>query len=432
MLKFEGDDMKIKIIIIMIAALIVVSTADAFVFRGIEYKWGTHRVDVMSYESMMEDSELVEDEPASLVYQFTTKDGPAVAVYSFEGDRLKQAFIYIETKYSLLTNYVVFHQIKKSFEGSIGDPINETTDNCLYQIDDTLVYLWFERDELGQIAINFQPTSSIENANNTEADQDVSSSNYVAFKNSVDTLENVEWGANPETLSDLTFQNHDTTDGVSVYVDKDSNRYLYFKKKLFSVVNFYEDTEATRKKKIDYLDEKFGKGTNKEKYFLKFIVWKTENYSISLVPKPNNPNISVIEFEYTSILREKEEYPKKIQSQQTKVTSEKENEQKKSDGYNFVNVDDLILDIKTLKGRKIKTKAVGTLLRIINDFNIWLYRSENDYTTPINVNANNLPRDQRKYLLKNCEAERCKIMVFGRVDTDIIGSHIIVADKISY
>lgn len=104
--------MKIKIIIILIAALIAVSTADAFVFRGIEYKWGTHRVDVMRYESMLEDSELVEDEPGSLAYQYTTKDGPAVALYFFEGDRLKQALIYIETKYSLLTNYVVFHQIK--------------------------------------------------------------------------------------------------------------------------------------------------------------------------------------------------------------------------------------------------------------------------------------------------------------------------------
>ena len=424
--------MKIKIITILIAALVAVSTADTFVFRGVDYKWGTHRIDVMNYESMMEDSELVEDDPGSLAYQYTTKDGPAVALYFFEGDRLKQALIYIETKYDYLTNYVVFHKIKKSLEDSIGDPINETTNDCLYQIDDTFVYLKFEHDNLGQIGINFLPASSMENDNNTMADNDVSSSNYESFKNSVDTIDNLQWGASPVILPGLTLQNHDKPDGVSVYVDEDNNRYLYFDEKLFSVVKFYDDTEATRKKKIDYLNAKFGKGTIEEKHFLKFVVWKTENNSISLVPNPTNPNISIVKFNNTSISREKDEYAKKIQSQQTEVASEIKNEMRKSDGYKFVNVDDLRLDIKTLKGKKVKTKAVGTLLRLMDNFNILLYQSEDDYTTPVSVNADNLPRDQRKYLLKNCEIERCNIMVFGKIDTDIIGAHIIVADKISY
>jgi hypothetical protein len=91
-----------------------------------------------------------------------------------------------------------------------------------------------------------------------------------------------------------------------------------------------------------------------------------------------------------------------------------------------------MLPIKGLYREKVRTKGAGQLLILMDDYQIWLYEGSFDYANPTLVDATNLPRNQRKYLLDNCQSFRCNIMVYGKVETDILGTHFIVADKISW
>jgi len=82
-------------------------------------------------------------------------------------------------------------------------------------------------------------------------------------------------------------------------------------------------------------------------------------------------------------------------------------------------------------GEKVKTAGTGNLMKIFDQYILFLYLNHEDFNDPIQVHATNLPRNQRKFLLNNCSSKRCDVIVSGTIDTDAIGVYVLVADKIA-
>ena len=150
------DEMKKILITITVLYFITLSTANAFVFRGVDYKWGTNKIDVMNYESMIPGATLVENNTDNLVYQIQSEWGPAEVIYKFKDSRLSEAGIVFNLEDDFMTNYIVYHRIKKALENSIGKPLTEKQYVSAFKTEDAFITIVFDKDAGNIVVVLYQ------------------------------------------------------------------------------------------------------------------------------------------------------------------------------------------------------------------------------------------------------------------------------------
>lgn len=97
--------------------------------------------------------------------------------------------------------------------------------------------------------------------------------------------------------------------------------------------------------------------------------------------------------------------------------------------YKNIGLPDLKADIGTLVGKKVET--TGKLQTVGNLDMVFLKTDEFDMA-PVMVNANGLPRDDRKKLLNGCQMVLCVATIGGIVKkTPYMGLQLI-ADKVAW
>ena len=138
--------MKFRIITIMIVSLIVVSTANAFEFRGFKYKWGANKTEVIKNESSISASPARIDKPDQLVYEYQSEWGPAFAIYRFEKNKLIATCLYHKPG---TTNYSMYHSIKRVYEKNIGETITVDPKSCWLLSADAFIQIMFVEDNGG-------------------------------------------------------------------------------------------------------------------------------------------------------------------------------------------------------------------------------------------------------------------------------------------
>jgi hypothetical protein len=292
--------------------------------------------------------------------------------------------------------------------------------------------MYWARASLFEKEIDSQQTNVASNGKNTKQKNNgnkkkipIQNGRFAEFRNIVDSIEEVDWGTNPNNIKNITLFEEQDQYGVSKYLSNETEIlkvFEFFNNKLYLYGTGTKDPEEA-KMWVEYLNSKLGKGkTIREDY----IIWEKGVIISEYIVKTNN--YFSFDFWHVELLAERNRSSEEIKkSQQTSVASNQ-----KVDGYKSVSFEDLRLDIKSLYKEKVKTKGAGQLLILMDDYQIWLFEGSFDLANPITVDATSLPRNQRKYLLQNCQSFRCNIMVYGKVETDIIGTHIIVADKISW
>ena len=99
-----------------------------------------------------------------------------------------------------------------------------------------------------------------------------------------------------------------------------------------------------------------------------------------------------------------------------------------SDDYTEVSFEDLLLDVKDYQDERVKITALGSF----SVGSLSLSDSITSFNT-ISVETDNLSRDERKYILRNCSdlTTRCKLTVYGTAGMDdIFEQPIIYAERV--
>ena len=99
--------------------------------------------------------------------------------------------------------------------------------------------------------------------------------------------------------------------------------------------------------------------------------------------------------------------------------------QAESEDYKNIDYIDLKLDINSLVGQKIKTRAVAQLVA-----DMFMIKQEIVDMSALFVNIDNISREERKYILTSC-ATGCNVTVFGRVG-EVMFERGVIAEKIEW
>ncbi|OQB47423.1 MAG: hypothetical protein BWY02_02135 [bacterium ADurb.Bin157] len=93
--------------------------------------------------------------------------------------------------------------------------------------------------------------------------------------------------------------------------------------------------------------------------------------------------------------------------------------------YQSMDLIDLKIDIASLMGKKVKVKALGQLCG-----DMFLIKKDMMDVSPIIVETKDLPREQRKYIIQNCNLG-APVIIYGTVGT-VMFQNGLIAEKIEW
>ena len=153
--------MRQHLIIASIMYLIFSTSVNAFVFREVNYKWGTPKLEVMNYESMHGDSFLIKNDEKSLIYRIQSDSLINIVAYAFDDLGLHSATYFCETEENKIKT--IYKNFKNDLISNIGKPIFEEGDGCGFLIEDAFIALG-RHDKDPVIFISFSPSKEITQA----------------------------------------------------------------------------------------------------------------------------------------------------------------------------------------------------------------------------------------------------------------------------
>ena len=103
-------------------------------------------------------------------------------------------------------------------------------------------------------------------------------------------------------------------------------------------------------------------------------------------------------------------------------------ETKNATDYQLMDIDDLKVDIGKLAGTKVKISGFGSKL----GGQMLILNREISVASAIFVDIKSLSRDQRKFIITNCDSGWCKVIVYGTVGKVTSLEDGIIAEKVEW
>jgi hypothetical protein len=90
--------------------------------------------------------------------------------------------------------------------------------------------------------------------------------------------------------------------------------------------------------------------------------------------------------------------------------------------YQSVSLADLKVDIQDMKGKKVQTKGE---IQVMGSLDGVMLKTDPMDMAPIWLNANKLPRDDKKKLLNGCQVVTCTATVSGTIGQGAFGAALV-------